>query len=81
MVAEAANLIYALSWKNLGNKALLASRGCCEALFNSMISLENAKSDDELFCYEKLGYALSSLMIYFTNQERLFSECIINYNY
>ena len=49
-------------------------------LFSMLTEIENAKSEDELSCYEKLGYALSSLMIYFTNQERLFSECVINYN-
>lgn len=71
MIAEAANLIYALSQENVGNKAVLAAQECCDALFNCMINMSKVTSENELYCYEKIGFALASLMLYPTNHERL----------
>jgi hypothetical protein len=76
LIAEAANLMNAISWNNTGNKAMLAAKGCCEALMEALLKLANHKEPDDLICFERVGYSLASLMLFPSNHERLLSKFI-----
>ena len=72
IIAECGNFFYALSWNNLGNKTVLAARGCVEVLYHTLIRLAKDNSEAGIIAFVKSGNALASLLLYQTNHERLF---------
>ena len=50
---------------------MLASQGCCEILLHTLLNISDESGHDDLVCFGKLAAALASLMLYFSNQERL----------
>ena len=63
IIAEALNLFYALAWNNLGNKAVLAARGCVESSFEVLVNLAHDDSEFGAKAYMKAGSALGKFPV------------------
>lgn len=72
LVTEAAVLILAIVWRNMGNKAHVASKGAIGVLMKRFIRHSTRDSEEDLKCIEALMNAMASLMLYKSNQEQLF---------
>eukprot|EP01038_Epipyxis_sp_PR26KG_P008174 gene8174-11059_t len=71
LVNEAANFLLACCWKNTINKARIANCDGCVALVKRIIRHGNIKNKDDILCTERLCFALSSVLLYSANHERM----------
>eukprot|EP01034_Spumella_vulgaris_P024855 gene24855-31244_t len=71
LVTAAANFILACCWKNVINKARVANKGACVTLVKRIIRHAPVQSPDNVCCTEKLCLALSSVLLYNANHERM----------
>lgn len=72
LVTEAATLLLAIVWGNMGNKARVASKGAIKVLLKRFIRHSTRDTDMDLKCIEMLMNVMASLMLYKSNQEQLF---------
>ena len=72
LVTEAATLLLAIVWGNMGNKARVASKGAIRVLMKRFIRHSTRDTENDLKCIEVLMNVMASLMIYKSNQEQLF---------
>ena len=70
VAGEAAMLLLAMMWKNMGNKARVNGTGGCQTLLKRIIRHCPLHDDDNLKCIEQVCYALTSLLLIVPAQER-----------
>eukprot|EP01041_Mallomonas_annulata_P006107 gene6107-12360_t len=79
VVADAANFLLAVVWRNIANKARIGSVGAIPVLMKRLIrhsarsSNDNSNEENEvnMLCVERVCAALASLLMYHPNHERI----------
>lgn len=71
LIGKSANFLLAIVWKNVANKAKVAAKGACVSLLKRIIRHAHEESDEYLRCIENMSLALSSLLLFPSNFEKI----------